>query len=106
MLIGSDVVVSYPFSRWKAFTLLVEICDERNIRPLPDALDLRTSHSGYLDIAISRDSYICTVKVEDDTDTLDAPMFRSGCHALLDAYVSRAQGEPTTASIYLYRGRG
>lgn len=95
----SSVEVSYPLGLWLPMTILVDICDARHIQP-PDQLKIYDGgRVGTLRLLVSYAGYVCSVVVRDDTDTLYAPFFRSGCHALLDAYESRAQGEPPTVSI-------
>lgn len=90
--------VSYPLGLWYVMDLLVATCANRQIRP-PDSLTVRNGESlGIIQLCISRDSYIASISIQDDSNTPDAPILHSGCHALLDAYESRAQGEPSTVS--------
>lgn len=97
----ASTTVSYPLGLWRPMTILVDICDARHIHP-PDTLMIcKEAKSLFHDVrlSISRDAYACSVTTRNDTDTVDAPFFRSACHALIDAYESRAQGEEPTISV-------
>lgn len=104
----ASTTVSYPLGLWRPMTILVDICDARHIHP-PDTLmvcEEAKSLFHAVRLSISRDSYACSVTTRNDTDTVDAPFFRSACHALLDAYESRAQGEEPTVYLCFSRSEG
>lgn len=100
----SVVEVTYKLGHWLPVTILIDICDARHIKP-PDILRVEEVSPGNLRLAIARDTYVCSVIVRNDTDTIDAPFFRSACHALLDAYESRAREEtpPIHGVLHAYR---